>query len=155
MLGCRDDLSTTVPSCATFSCVSANCATLHFFSLSCIQSMLPHTLLIIILHIYIFFLPFPTNVFTVLTLKLITLSKDSAALMIPVCAPLQSLMHRHTHEHAQTCLLYTHTHIEMCRRGHKLNTCYLEIWNTFHLVHQSKDVVRWIKVSTPPRKENM
>lgn len=132
-----------------------------FFSikvpLSCIQSMLPHTacLLIIILHLYIFFPPFPTNVFTVLTLKWIMLSKDLVALMIPVCAPPQSLMHTDIHTNMPKHVFsYTHTHIEMCRRGHKLNTCYLEIWNTFHLVRQSKDVVRRIKVSTPPRKEN-
>ncbi len=77
MLGLVDDLSTTMPPRATFSCVSANCATLFFFfikvPLSCIHSlsMLPHTACLPMTcprHLH-FLLQFPADVFTVLTLK--------------------------------------------------------------------------------------
>lgn len=107
-VGCSDDLSTTVPPCATFSCVSANCATLCFFfikvPLSCIHSlsMLPHTTcLSMTCPTHLHFLPqFPAYVFTVITLKLIT--------WYPRTRQLSWYLLVHLHNHS-----YTDTYVDM------------------------------------------
>lgn len=61
----------------------------------------------LVLHIYIFSCNSPLMFFTVHFEINHMISKDTAALMIPACAPPQ-----HTREHAQTCLLL---HIYTCR----------------------------------------
>lgn len=104
VLGLVDDLSTTVLPCATFSCVSANCATLFFFfikvPLSCIHglSMLPHTAcLSMTCPTHFHFLPqFRADVFTVLTLKLITWYPRTQQLSLYL------LVHLHNHSYTET-----------------------------------------------------